>query len=464
MEYVEGILITEYCRGHQSTLKQRLRFFRNVCAAVQYAHEHAVIHRDLKPSNILVKADGEVRLLDFAIAKQLSAFSEPVEQTRTLRLLTPAYAAPEQLRSEAVGAFTDVYALGAILYELLAGRTPFDLTRRSPTEAERMIIEAEPEKPSQTAKAAPFFTATRAEWADLDVLCLKAIHKDAQGRYRSAEALTRDVDRFLENEPLEARPESTAYKLRKFLRRNRRPTLATAAVLLLVVSLVTFFLIRLTRARNEALAQAERSERIKHFMQHLFDTDAQSGPSIDLRAVDVLDRGVQEARRLDKEPAVEGELLQMLGDLYDKLAKFDRAALLLNSALSIRSSVFGKESEQAAETLVALGSVRGEQGKYADALQLIQKGLAIETKVLKPSDFALGSARMEMGRVLASRGNYKEAIAVLGVAVQSLSRRGALHPICFDIGLPGHRVFRERTICAGGVHLPKRPDVGTEDL
>ena len=431
MEYVEGVPLTEYCRLHQSKLQERLHLFREVCDAVQYAHEHAVIHRDLKPSNILVKADRGVRLVDFGIAKQISDFSESVDQTQTLRMLTPAYAAPEQIRGEPVGVFTDVYALGAILYELLTGRPPIDLSKRTPGEIELSLVDGEPEKPSVATKSGLCLEASRANWADLDVLCLTAIDKDLRRRFRSADALARDVDRFLSNEPLQARPASALYKVGKFVRRHQLALIATAAVFLMVVSLVTFFLIRLTYARNEALAQAARSDRIKEFMQHLFDRDAQTGPSNDLRAVDVLDRGAQEAKRLAQEPRIEGELLQILGELYDRLGKLDQAQTLFNSALLVRRSAFGKESKEVAETMVSLGGVRGEQGKYPEAIRLIQDALAIESRVLPRSDYAFALARMELGRVLVESGDYQQAKHNLIEAVQSLSRSPTPTPDLF---------------------------------
>ncbi len=422
MEYVEGLSITEHCRLTKTTLRQRLLLFRAVCGAVQYAHEHAVLHRDLKPSNILVSSDGTVRLLDFGIAKQMSELSETVDQTQTLRLLTPAYAAPEQLRGEQVGAFTDVYALGIVLYELLTGHPPWDRSKLSRAAEERTGPGTTPEKPSEAAGPLPAIEATKAEWADLDVLCLTAAHQDPQRRYRSAEALTRDLDRFLRNQPLEARPDNTGYRVRKFVRRNGRPILATAAVLATIVFLVTFFLIRLTHARNQALTEAARSDRIKDFMQHLFDTDAQSGPSVDLRATDVLDRGVLEARRLVGEPRVEGELLQILGNLYDKLGKYDKAVAVLTSALPVRSAAFGERSKEVAETLISLGTVRSEQGKFGEALPLIRRGLAIEEQALPRNDVAVASARMFLGRALVSSGDPKQAINLLAEAVRPLSR------------------------------------------
>src|SRR6202789_1113728 len=225
MEYLQGIPLTNYCRQHHGAVPERLRLFRDVCEAVLYAHQHAVIHRDLKPSNILVKADTTVRLLDFGIAKQIESLGDSVEQTITgLRLMTPAYAAPEQIRGEQVGIQADVYSLGVVLYELLAARLPFNVTQCTPAQAEKVLTEQEADKPSDVAgKAAAAaetngrgVTASRAAWADLDVLCLTAMHKDPQRRYQSVEALIRDVNHYLNAEPLEARPDTWHYALGKF--------------------------------------------------------------------------------------------------------------------------------------------------------------------------------------------------------------------------------------------------------
>ena len=222
MEYVEGTAITAYCRKHTSTVAERLRLFREVCEAVQHAHSHLVVHRDLKPSNILVRGDGSVKLLDFGISKQLESLDEEAEQTRTsARMMTPAYAAPEQMRGERVGMHTDVYSLGIILYEMIVGRLPFDLTGRSIAEAERIVLEREPEKPSAAAKRMQYVAADMehvssigaGEWADLDVLCLTAMHKDPFRRYSTVEAMVRDVDHFLGKEPLEARGDSARYRV-----------------------------------------------------------------------------------------------------------------------------------------------------------------------------------------------------------------------------------------------------------
>ena len=153
MEYVQGVPLTNFCKAQKCSIPERLRLFRAVCEAVLYAHQHAVIHRDLKPSNILVKADGSIRLLDFGISKHLENLGELVDQTITgLRMMTPAYAAPEQIRGQQIGIQSDVYSLGVVLYELLAGRLPFELSDCTPAQAEKILTEQEAEKPSTVAK------------------------------------------------------------------------------------------------------------------------------------------------------------------------------------------------------------------------------------------------------------------------------------------------------------------------
>jgi len=343
-----------------------------------------------------------------------------------LRLMTPAYAAPEQIRGDRIGVSTDVYSLGVILYELLTGQLPFDLSNLTPAEAATIIVDHEPGKPSATVRrtlhaeeATHALSVSRAAWADLDVLCLTAMHKDPQRRYRSVEALIRDIDHYLNAEPLEARPDSLRYRTAKFVRRNRRAVTVASVTIILVVGLVIFFTVRLARARNSALAEAARTQRIQRFMTNLFQGgDEAAGPADDLRVATVVDRGVQEANSLDGDPKVQAELYGTLGGIYQKLGKLDRADTLLSLALERRRALFGTDSAEVAESLVALGELRSDQAQLQQAEQLVRQGLDMSKRHLPPQHPAIGKATSALGTILENRGDYNQAIQVLEEAVR----------------------------------------------
>jgi eukaryotic-like serine/threonine-protein kinase len=413
MEYVEGVPLTAYCAEHRLGISDRLRLVRKVCEAVQHAHQHLVVHRDLKPSNILVAQDGTIKLLDFGIAKQLEGLDLAEAQTRTgLRLMTPAYAAPEQIRGDRIGIHTDVYALGVILYELLAGRLPFELSNRTPGEVEAAIIEQQPERPSAVARQQDRMRgASKAAWIDLDVLCLHAMHKEPERRYHTVEAMIRDLDHYLAGEPLEARPDRLSYRLGKFVRRNRTPVAAAGLTLAAMIGLVVFYTVRLTGARNAALAEASRAQRIQHFTLNLFQGgDKEAGPADSLRVVTLVDRGLQEARALTAEPAVQAEVYGTLGSIYQKLGNLPRADTLLRAALDRRRTLFSPGSPEVTESGVALGLLRVDQAKLEEAEQLIRRAIDAGKRALPPGHPALARATFALGSVLQARGQYDEAI------------------------------------------------------
>lgn len=441
MEYVDGLPITEHCERFSLPVSRRLQLFRAVCEAVQHAHGHAVIHRDLKPSNILVTSGGDVKLLDFGIAKQLEALDATADQTRTgLRMMTPAYAAPEQVRGDRVGTYTDVYALGVVLYELLTGRLPFELTGRSPAEAETIITTQEPQRPSVAAarattgegNASPTGDGrrppggrtgrapgpSRSEWGDLDVLCLTAMHKDPQRRYHTVEALARDVDHYLAGEPLEARPDGVRYRMGKLVRR-RWPELSIATIVLLTVAgLVGFYTMRLATARNAALAEAARTQRIQQFMLGLFTGgDELAGPADSLRVVTLVERGVQEAALLDRDPVVQAEVFNTLGEVFHHLGELPQADSLLQLALDRRLALFGADHPDVIQSRVSLGLLRADQARLDEAEQLIRAALD-GAQHLPPDHPLLATAIAALGKTLEDRGDYKGAIPYLEEAVR----------------------------------------------
>ena len=423
MEYVEGVALTDYCRQRKSSLEDRLKLLKAVCQSVSYAHSHAIIHRDLKPSNILIQSDGSIKLLDFGIAKQMDESEGPLNPTLTgLRMMTPAYAAPEQIRGARIGTYTDVYALGVILYELLTGRVPFDLSNRSAGEAEQIILHQEPEKPSILGKAA----FPKRQWGDLDVLCLTALHKDPERRYASVDAFVRDINHYLASEPLEARGDTFRYRFGKFLQRNRRPVVAATLALGCLLSLVIFYTARLRTARNEALAEAARTQRVLRFTLNLFNGgDLEAGPAADLRVTTLIDRGTQEAANLNGDPSVQAEMYETLGEVYQKLGMLDRADSLLNKALAQRRSLVGADNQKdVAASLTSLGLLRSDQARFDDAERLVRQALDLDHAHLASTDPAISAASQALGKVLEERGSYKDAIQVFKETIRLRSSAG----------------------------------------
>ena len=362
MEYVEGRPLTEHCRERAISLGERLRLFLQVLDAVQYAHGHLVIHRDLKPSNILVNAEGEVRLLDFGIAKLLDDESGLTEFDG--RALTPQYAAPEQILGRSIGTAADIYGLGVLLHELLAGALPYRLSRDSRGALEQAILEVDPPPASRTAEG-------KVAWArqirgDLDAVVAKALAKEPERRYATVAALADDLRRYLAGEPVLARPASTWYRAGKFVRRHRWPVGAgTVAFLAMMVGFAVATWQAQVAREQTLLARKEvaTAKAVSEFMQGVFGANSAQQPDPEkarqATARELLDIAVGRIdESLKDAPEARIELLVQLSELYNQLNLFDRSVSLIDKAVVQTRLTYGEDSPQLVAPLVQVAIAR----------------------------------------------------------------------------------------------------------
>jgi eukaryotic-like serine/threonine-protein kinase len=370
LQYVDGEPITRHCESQQLPVEARLRLFIAVCRAVQFAHGRLIIHRDLKPSNILVTKDGEARLLDFGIAKVLVPEDGEVELTHHAAApMTPERAAPEQLRGEMPSTATDVWALGVLLYELVTGRLPFAVQGRSRLEIEREI----------TDRDAPM-TAIRG-LRDLDTVIAKALRREPEQRYASAGQLADDVERVLAGQPILARPQSVAYRVRRFVGRNRT---AVAASALAIVSLVAFAVATLiqsrevARERDRAAAEEVKANSVVDLLTEVLGgADPNAGAAA--HTVDVnelLRRGESRALALNEQPAVQARLFHALGVVHLHRTNAAKAKELLARAYEQQIALAGRDDARALETAIELAKAEGELGMRLAAQARLRDAVA----------------------------------------------------------------------------------------
>ncbi len=358
LEYVDGQSLTDYCSASQRNISARIELFLQVLLAVQYAHSRLVVHRDLKPSNVLVTVEGHIRLLDFGIAKLLvDGQAHETELTEVGgRALTPQYAAPEQILGLPITTAVDVYALGVMLYELLTGVLPYRPKRDSRGALEDAIVETEVLPPSRAiAPEQPHAADRKVLRGDLDTIVLKALKKEPTARYATSAAFADDLQRYLDGEPVLARPDSTLYRWRKFLVRNRW---AAAAVCLVMVALSAGLGVALWQAKI-ARQESETAGAVKEFMQGIFlANSAQQGDPIKARqttARDLLDIGAGKLdTALDKAPEAKLEMLQMFGELYSQLQLSERALEFMEKKVALSKVVHGPVSGELVEAQLQL--------------------------------------------------------------------------------------------------------------
>ena len=499
MEHVDGEAIDTWCDRRRLGVEERLRLFCAVARAVQHAHRNLVVHRDLKPSNILVSGDGEVRLLDFGIAKLLDPASVPftVAQTRTGNVpMTPQYAAPEQVRGCPVTTATDVYGLGLVLYELLCGRRPYEVTGTSPSEAERLICEQEPPRPSSAIvrrteeEEAAAEEAARARGAtperlrrrlsgDLDRIAMTALRKEPERRYASADALADDVERYLGGHPVRARGDSAGYRARRFVWRNRW-SVGVAAVFVVFLAgyaaTVTVQARRIERALGQARLEADKSEQVSDFALGLFAAGGparSAGDSLTVRAL--LEGAAAQADRLGHQPAAQAQMLDVVGRAWQSLGQYERAEPFLVRALAQRRRALGDRHAATAESTYHLAALRYAQGEYRAAETLYRQALEMQRAVLPAPHPRTARTLAGLALVVEAQGDYPGAERLTREGLQM--RRalfGERHPevaesldrLAFQLQLQGRRAEAEpiyRQVLETRLRFlgPEHPEVAT---
>jgi non-specific serine/threonine protein kinase/serine/threonine-protein kinase len=445
MEYVKGLPITTYCDAQRLDTRHRLELFRQVCEGVQHAHQKGVIHRDIKPSNLLVAIeDGRPvpKIIDFGVAKATS--QRLTERTLFTELGqwigTPEYMSPEQaeLKGLDVDTRSDVYSLGVVLYELLAGAQPFDseeLRSGGFDEMRRRIREDEPPRPSTRVSSLGAGSQVAAERrrtdraglvrtlrGDLDWIVMKALEKDRTRRYASPSELAADVGRHLRNEPVEASPPRTSYRVRKFIGRHRAGVAAGGLVAFALVAGVIGTTVGLVRAQREARSARQVAGLLASMLGDVDPTGqlgALSSPTT------MLDRGAAriEAELVDQ-PVVQAQLLHVLGEAYRNLGRYDDARRALAASGRLRREHLGPGHRSVGDHLVALGWLEYLTGDFRRAHDLLQQSVSIYEQSLGPEHPQVARALGLLGTARWRIGDFRGAGEALERSLEICRRNG----------------------------------------
>jgi len=458
MEFVSGLPITDYCDQRKLKIADRLEIFIQVCEGVQHAHQKAIIHRDLKPANILVQdVDGKPapRIIDFGLAKAITprGAGETVFTQLGHFMGTPGYVSPEQADPtvQDVDTRTDVYSLGVVLYVLLAGLQPFETKQRQKQPLDELLRKLREEEPPRPSTKVGADRDTSAETAaargtepkqlvstlrgDLDWITMRALEKDRARRYGAPSELAADIRRYLNHEPVVARPASAGYRARKYVRRHR---VAVATFVGLVLLLTAFSVLqavqlrRITRERDRAAHERDRATherdratRITDFMTQMFKvSDPNEARGNTVTAREILDKASRDMETgLAKDPEVQAQMMQVMASTYLNLGLNPRAHELAQRALDARQSLLGPDDPRTFESMTQLGRVLDHEGHEPEAERLERQALAGERRIVGPDDPLTIETMSNLAWIVEAQGRFDESEKLTREVIDTATRK-----------------------------------------
>lgn len=429
MEFIDGIPITEYCNQKKLNIEEKLKLFREVCNAVQYAHQNLVIHRDLKPGNIIVTKDGIPKLLDFGIAKLID--EELVDNKEGLTStdvwhLTPEYASPEQIKGEKITTASDVYSLGVLLYQILTGHQPYKIRNNSPASISKIITEEKIQKPSEKVKqivdeisdeklqSDKFYKLLE---GDLDNIILKAMHKDPAKRYVSVEQFSEDIRRHLTGLPVIAQKDSAGYRLSKFIQRHKVGFISSVGFIVFLIASMIAIIWQAniaSKERDKAKLEAQKVETVNNFLLEMLSSVDPTEVGKDVKVYDILKKAsIDVGRDFAAHPEIEALLRKTIGKTLVNLSEYDEAKAHLIKSLELNNIAYGKNSYQSAESLHEIALYYHWISELGKADSLYKESIRIFRMNADSPPRAFASALNDYGTLLQDQSKNDESLKYL---------------------------------------------------
>ena len=410
MEYVAGEAIDRFAAHKNLDVRGRIKLFLSLCEALQFAHRNLVVHRDIKASNVQIDTHGQLKLLDFGIAKLLGEADAGAEVPTVASSMTPHYASPEQVRGEPVGQASDIYSMGVLLYELLSGRRPYEINTTRAAEVERIVCESTP--PALGGRGT----------AELDSIIACAMHKEPERRYASAAEFGDDLRRWLDGRPVHARADSALYRFRSFVRRHPFGTTTTVLISVLLVgfgSVMAWQASELAKQRDAAETEARVANETSEFLIELFAvSDPRESNPADVRARDLLERAADQLpQQLASDPLGRARLMHVIGLAFSNLGEQDRGIELLTQALRLRERHAGPASAETADSLNRLGNIYRRFGRLVDAEPMLVRALQWRQSN-GPVDHDLADSYNNVGLLQNDLGRYVQAEQTLRRSIE----------------------------------------------